>query len=79
MYETSPPSRAAWIEMAELNPFAPPYPSPPSRAAWIEMPRFYCRAPQGVSPPSRAAWIEMLARKPCKGRGCVAAFTGGVD
>ena len=33
----SPPSRAAWIEMAELNPFAPSYPSPPSRAAWIEI------------------------------------------
>ena len=34
----SPPSRAAWIEIADGGHGCPDAVSPPSRAAWIEMP-----------------------------------------
>ena len=33
----SPPSRGAWIEMAELRKAADDLESPPSRGAWIEI------------------------------------------
>ena len=59
---TSPPSRAAWIEMNLETDIYRLNASPPSRAAWIEIQRiikiiFRLRR----SPPSRAAWIEIIS------------------
>ena len=34
---SSPPSRAAWIEIVVEDDYEPVIPSPPSRAAWIEI------------------------------------------
>ena len=76
----SPPSRAAWIEIAKRGCNRAPYLSPPSRAAWIEI--------------TMMAWTdEDISGRRLHGRrglkfaysggkdsDCiVAAFTGGVD
>ena len=55
----SPPSRAAWIEIAVWCCLGMRPASPPSRAAWIEICLFHFDNPFKVSPPSRAAWIEI--------------------
>ena len=75
----SPPSRAAWIEIPNVDACRSPSESPPSRAAWIEM--RIVRAQQSLikSPPSRAAWIEMDEYARIMEAALVAAFTGGVD
>ena len=77
---TSPPSRAAWIEILRSG-FV--YMSEDGR-------RLHGRrglksdfgdfpAEPVLSPPSRAAWIEMLSLAEQKRGYGVAAFTGGVD
>ena len=65
-FPLSPPSRAAWIEIASfaVTCFTPL--SPPSRAAWIEISFVKGSCLLVTSPPSRAAWIEI-------GNLCVAA------
>ena len=76
----SPPSRAAWIEIASTN-----------RATILGY-RRRLHGRRGLkllvrivtdalaeSPPSRAAWIEIRDRKTEKHDYRVAAFTGGVD
>ena len=58
--QKSPPSRAAWIEMAIQNGGnSAKVKSPPSRAAWIEIATVWRRLTASPSPPSRAAWIEI--------------------
>ena len=76
---TSPPSRAAWIEIYDTYEKVKKVESPPSRAAWIEMSSGALADAAGVSPPSRAAWIEILIQLAENPGGGVAAFTGGVD
>ena len=55
----SPPSRAAWIEIAGYRRTCRHGASPPSRAAWIEIPVPLRPSISPTSPPSRAAWIEI--------------------
>ena len=78
-FPQSPPSRAAWIEIARLHRLFVLLLSPPSRAAWIEISIHNRKNSIQQSPPSRAAWIEI--DEPCGTRRnvLVAAFTGGVD
>ena len=57
---TSPPSRAAWIEIVSRVITTPYAKSLPSRAAWIEMVAVSSLIVRFSSPPSRAAWIEIL-------------------
>ena len=75
----SPPSRAAWIEIATKDYQFVCGMSPPSRAAWIEMGKPPNASAALQSPPSRAAWIEIRCSFVQRFKGCVAAFTGGVD
>ena len=77
--DASPPSRAAWIEIAPEHAVFVDKESPPSRAAWIEIRIGLCRPRRMESPPSRAAWIEIAIIKPKIAAVMVAAFTGGVD
>ena len=56
----SPPSRAAWIEIAARAKIAQIFESPPSRAAWIEIKLKDSPDVADTSPPSRAAWIEIV-------------------
>ena len=78
-FPQSPPSRAAWIEIAAVLPAAACSRSPPSRAAWIEIPWGGGQSPTAPSPPSRAAWIEIKYSRYADEQAFVAAFTGGVD
>ena len=55
----SPPSRAAWIEIASSAFFSCSAWSPPSLAAWIEIFPASLQSGCCTSPPSRAAWIEI--------------------
>ena len=78
--KSSPPSRAAWIEIQRLPTNVISTSSPPSRAAWIEIrvhPANSCTSTR--SPPSRAAWIEIPPKARFIRLSHVAAFTGGVD
>ena len=75
----SPPSRAAWIEIAGYRRTCRHGASPPSRAAWIEIPVPLRPSISPTSPPSRAAWIEIVRIVCGRVVRVVAAFTGGVD
>ena len=61
----SPPTRGAWIEMAEHWLLRPIHRSPPTRGAWIEIYMNCCMYFLSTSPPTRGAWIEI--KGPFKG------------
>ena len=76
----SPPSRGAWIEIADcaggLRKIAM---SPPSRGAWIEMMVLPLFLGMGWSPPTRGAWIENAVPQSGSIQMGVAPHAGGVD
>ena len=75
----SPPTREAWIEIAQICECLFEFQSPPTREAWIEMEGMDEEMPDLLSPPTREAWIEISSRIAFAMFIRVASHPGGVD
>ena len=76
----SPPSRAAWIEMINIEDFINASLGRRLHGRrGLKYGKHFLYEFAQESPPSRAAWIEMSELKAALGVMQVAAFTGGVD